>query len=340
MRTRSDPSGRLWLLALLSIVLIAADVAGLEARWVVRTTELSALLGALALALVAQPTGATGRLIQSLVRWGVYWLALGLLLEPFEGGIKKDHSTLSYYFLLSGLALFALSALTVFVTATRKHFGFRLLIANGQNPMIAYVSMNCLIQPVLALTGLGDRLVRRLAGGLAGGGARRPGDPGAGADRRPLHPAQGVLADVVLPRRVRDAPPLPRREGYRVTFWLSPLDRDCPEAEAISPEPFPAQGGVAAQRAGVGLLILRHGRVHVVRPGEDAAGQVAELLEPGLLQNLQGLGGALAGACIAARSRRTSRTRAGAPGPCRAGPAWRRGSWRWRTRTARGHPPA
>ena len=99
---------------------------------------------------------------RGLVSWlwamGGAWLLLGFVAEPFEGGIKKDASTFSYYFVTGGLAHLLLAALTV----AAERFGVRLplLRANGQNPMLAYVTLHNAVLPVLALAGLYAGLVR------------------------------------------------------------------------------------------------------------------------------------------------------------------------------------
>lgn len=90
-------------------------------------------------------------------RWslaGTYLLLLGLCFEAFEGGIKKDPSTYSYYFVTSGLAFFTL---VLFSVATQQYIGARVvgyLSTNGKNPMVAYVAGSLLILPLLQLMGL------------------------------------------------------------------------------------------------------------------------------------------------------------------------------------------
>ena len=88
------------------------------------------------------------------MRWAGYWLLLGLFFEPFEGGIKKDHSTISYYFVTVGIAIYALSSFIVFSQIFRLSKLTSLLTAVGQNPMIGYCAMGNLIQPLLGLTTL------------------------------------------------------------------------------------------------------------------------------------------------------------------------------------------
>lgn len=85
---------------------------------------------------------------------GAYLLLLGLCLESYEGGIRKDDVTLSYLFVTCGLAFYALLLLTVVC----DHWHVRWLCAPlemvGKNPMVAYVSASMVIIPVLILTEL------------------------------------------------------------------------------------------------------------------------------------------------------------------------------------------
>jgi predicted acyltransferase len=67
------------------------------------------------------------------------WFWLGLLVEPYAGGIHKDPSTPSYYFVTVGLAIFLLIAIYVLVVCFIIHLVFKLLIDNGQNPMVSNV---------------------------------------------------------------------------------------------------------------------------------------------------------------------------------------------------------
>lgn len=91
---------------------------------------------------------------QRLSSAGAYLLLLGLCLEAYEGGIRKDDVTLSYLFVTCGLAFYALLLLTVVC----DHWHVRWLCAPlemvGKNPMVAYVSASMVIIPVLILTQL------------------------------------------------------------------------------------------------------------------------------------------------------------------------------------------
>jgi predicted acyltransferase len=93
-------------------------------------------------------------LLFSLFMMGSYLLMLGLFFEAWEGGIKKDSSTYSYYFVTAGLASYLL---VFFYSLQTTPIGKKMnsyLATNGQNPMVAYVAGNLLLAPVLHITGL------------------------------------------------------------------------------------------------------------------------------------------------------------------------------------------
>jgi len=85
---------------------------------------------------------------------GAYLLLLGLCFEAYEGGIRKDDSTYSYYFVTSGLAFMGLMAFSALCEVRRMNWLVNLLQLVGQNPMIAYVAPQLLIMPLLHFTGL------------------------------------------------------------------------------------------------------------------------------------------------------------------------------------------
>jgi predicted acyltransferase len=145
---------RFYGILLLMLAICLELLIGLQARWVWQTTLLSAILGYSGWFLVINPGNATERLLQGLYHWGVYWLALGLLFEPYEGGIKKDPSTYSYYFVTTAIAFFILIAFTLIIDIFKQQRWLQLLIDNGQNPMMAYVAFANLLWPILNLTQL------------------------------------------------------------------------------------------------------------------------------------------------------------------------------------------
>ena len=92
--------------------------------------------------------------LQRMVQAGLFLLLIGLLLDPYEGGIKKDPSTFSYYFVCSGLAFLILPLLKMLGENTFLRTTMAWLQDVGKNPMLAYVAGSLLILPVLSLTGL------------------------------------------------------------------------------------------------------------------------------------------------------------------------------------------
>lgn len=94
------------------------------------------------------------RLWKNLFIAGSYLLLLGLFFEAYEGGIKKDHSTYSYYFVTSGLAFMALLAFNIICDFYGYIRGTRFLVMSGQNPMIAYVSTSLFTVPLLSIVGV------------------------------------------------------------------------------------------------------------------------------------------------------------------------------------------
>jgi predicted acyltransferase len=162
---RSLPPGKLdiaqsWSLlrylciGLLMIGFVLVLLIGLKGRWcLTSTTILTFAMCCLGWKLLQNPLNETERLFKKLFQWAIYWLVIGLIFEPYEGGIKKDHPTLSYYFITSGLAICAYIGFSILIDVFQRKRWLWLLIDNGQNPMIAYAGINNFITPALALTG-------------------------------------------------------------------------------------------------------------------------------------------------------------------------------------------
>ncbi len=144
-----------------AVSLLILMLVNLKARWLTLNLLVTVVLLAIGGRLLAQPNNKTEELLKNFFAWGAYWLVLGLVFEPFEGGIKKDHPTLSYYFVTTGLALFLLITFMVLIDIGKRERWFRILIDNGQNPMIAYVGIANFIVPVLHLTRI-DPLLQAL----------------------------------------------------------------------------------------------------------------------------------------------------------------------------------
>lgn len=97
-------------------------------------------------------------LYRQLVGWGFALASIALCFEPLDGGIKKDPSSFSYWFLTSGMAFI----MYCFCDYMTKGFKFQFLISPivkcGQNPMIAYTVTACFTTPILGLLSISPLL--------------------------------------------------------------------------------------------------------------------------------------------------------------------------------------
>lgn len=147
------PALRFFIIAVLMLTIDLVLLIGLQSRLVLETTLISGVLCAFGWLLLQQPSNQIENLLNKLYSWGIYWLALGLAFEPFQGGIKKDSATLSYFFITTGMSIFLLILFTVVRDYFQQKNILKLLVYNGQNPMIAYVVFGNLLLPILKLTG-------------------------------------------------------------------------------------------------------------------------------------------------------------------------------------------
>lgn len=156
------PAWRAVLICVLMFFFVPILLIGLKARWLISCTLVTFALCGACYWLMSRPRNEIERLYKKLFCWAIYWLVLGLFFEPYEGGIKKDRATMSYYFVTSGLAICVLIGLSIIIDVFRHRRRLQLLIDNGQNPMIAYAGINNFITPLLALSG-GDLLLTKFA---------------------------------------------------------------------------------------------------------------------------------------------------------------------------------
>lgn len=158
----TDPSSEneskfLYLFAL-AILLIVLNLFGLYSRQLILNLIGNVLLLSIGFFLLKNSNSQLLTLYKNLFAWGTFFLLLGLTFESYEGGIKKDQSTLSYYLVTSGLAFMALISFSIISDHWKKSKYVNLLIENGQNPMIAYIAGSNFVMPILALTGLSTLL--------------------------------------------------------------------------------------------------------------------------------------------------------------------------------------
>ncbi len=148
-------AGRLHLISWGLLALVIFVHIGLYVRWEWLTPFLTIGVLAAMVPLFSNARGAAEVLLRGLFLWGFFWLTVGLLFEPTEGGgIRKTPANNSYYFVSLGLSILSLLVLTVWIDIFRKSRWFTIIIHNGQNPMVAYTGINNLMEPIMALTGL------------------------------------------------------------------------------------------------------------------------------------------------------------------------------------------
>jgi predicted acyltransferase len=102
-----------------------------------------------------------------LVMVGFSMLIIGYFLEPFQGGIKKDHATLSYFFITSGLAALWVLAFHHFAPTLWISRLFKPIELVGQNALMAYLMAGFLIVPLMNLTHFSDLFIAPTADKVA-----------------------------------------------------------------------------------------------------------------------------------------------------------------------------
>ncbi len=144
------------IMVILPIALVLVNLVCLFGRYLIVNAIVSLVL-CLAGLLVMRGGLSNEELLWRRLFWlGTILLALGLALEPLQGGIKKDPATFSYFFVTSGLASFALTAFHVICDHYKWLKATAFLRLSGQNPMIAYSAGQLFVLPVLALVGARD----------------------------------------------------------------------------------------------------------------------------------------------------------------------------------------
>jgi predicted acyltransferase len=152
----AKPSGKHpWtLIGLASIVLIGLNTALLFARFTVLNLLFTgAIITVLFYLMRHKGEDAVYRCRKKFIQAGAYLLLLGLFFDAYEGGVKKDPSTYSYYFITSGLAFFAMLAFDTLERVKLVSPITNFLAMVGKNPMVAYVTGNLLLLPLLRFSG-------------------------------------------------------------------------------------------------------------------------------------------------------------------------------------------
>jgi len=141
MPRRGWPATRVVAIATLALSpLLTLNVGLFRRQYAAETALVIAVTCAALLFLTRKAAAPRERLLARLFSWGALWLVVGMLVEPLEGGIKKDPQTLGYLLVMSGVATMALGGTLVIMEAfgaARRRFAPLVLV--GQNALFGYV---------------------------------------------------------------------------------------------------------------------------------------------------------------------------------------------------------
>jgi len=146
-----------WLLLLLFCVPVGGLVY-LQTRYVFSGLIWTLSLCGVIWQLLKKLPESTRDMLQTLFLWSLFFLVIGYLIEPFEGGVKKTPATLGYYFLSMGMALSLLIFFYWLGDILKVKKGLSYLQGVGCNPMLAYIATMNLVYPILKLIGIPDFL--------------------------------------------------------------------------------------------------------------------------------------------------------------------------------------
>ncbi|MBO5877311.1 MAG: DUF5009 domain-containing protein [Bacteroidales bacterium] len=135
-----------------ALVAMLVQLWGLFTRHILADFIISAVLGLVFVALTFKR--------RNIVSWmgyfGFTFMLVGIIFDPIDGGITKDHCNLSYMLTTTGMT--ALTGAFVLALELKWQIKGRGLSGCGQNPMLAYGVTNFVTGPILAMIGIGPWL--------------------------------------------------------------------------------------------------------------------------------------------------------------------------------------
>ena len=134
---------------IIAVVAMLVQLWGLFTRHILADFIISVVLGAAFVAL----TWKRRNIVSALGYFGFAFMLVGIIFDPIDGGITKDHCNLSYLLTTTGMT--ALTGAFVLVLELKWNIKGRGLSGCGQNPMLAYCVTNLVTGPILAITGIG-----------------------------------------------------------------------------------------------------------------------------------------------------------------------------------------
>lgn len=137
------------------LAIIVLNVTLLYGRHLVANLWISFILAGLTIYYANRMPG-NSRVISQIVKAGMFLLMLGLFFESFQGGIRKDDPTYSYYFVTSGLSFYCLSMLIILCDMYKWKWLTTPFSLAGKNPMIAYAAPQLFLAPLFNLLHVSD----------------------------------------------------------------------------------------------------------------------------------------------------------------------------------------
>lgn len=132
----------------IALVAMLVQLWGLFTRHIVADFVISAMLG-VAFAVL---TWKRRNIMTWLGYFGFAFMLVGIIFDPIDGGITKDHCNLSYMITTTGMT--ALTGAFVLALELKWQIKGRGLSGSGQNPMLAYTVTNFLTGPILTMCGI------------------------------------------------------------------------------------------------------------------------------------------------------------------------------------------
>lgn len=148
--TKTERS-KIGLLVLLSFAFVAFHVTTLYLREMQLNLLGQALFGVIFFLYFKKNKEGQAPFYKTLITWGYVLTCIALCFEPLDGGIKKDPSSFSYWFLTSGLAFVFYIVCDYCTRLFHNNLLVLAVVRNGQNPMVAYCVTAFFITPVLGL---------------------------------------------------------------------------------------------------------------------------------------------------------------------------------------------
>lgn len=134
---------------IIALAAMLVQLWGLFTRHILADFIISAVLGAVFVVV----TWKRRNIVSSLGYFGFAFMLAGIIFDPIDGGITKDHCNLSYMLTTTGMT--ALTGAFVLALELKWQIKGRGLSGCGQNPMLAYTVTNFLTGPILAMLGIG-----------------------------------------------------------------------------------------------------------------------------------------------------------------------------------------